>query len=95
METYFVYILASYGRSRVLYIGVTRDLQRRMNEHAHRAGSQFVRRYGVTRLVYFETYADPISAIAREKQLKGWVRAKKIALIEAKNPEWRDLASSG
>jgi putative endonuclease len=77
----------------VLYIGVTSDLTNRIAEH--RAGvhpSSFTQRYNVDRLVYFELTSDIQAAIAREKQLKGWTRAKKIALIESENPEWRDLA---
>jgi putative endonuclease len=87
-RTFWVYILAS--RSRVLYIGVTKDLARRLAQH--RAGlSSFTARYRVDRLVYAEEHASPRDAIAREKQLKGWTRARKVALIEEHNPTWRDL----
>jgi putative endonuclease len=86
---YFIYILAS--RSRTLYVGVTNDIERRLTEH--RLGlSGFTGRYRVHRLVFLEAAPDADSAIAREKQLKGWTRAKKIALVESSNPAWDDLA---
>ena len=86
-----VYLLAS--RSRALYIGVTSDLVRRLAEH--RAGeSEFTARYGIDRLVYVEEYPEARDAVARERQLKGWTRAKKVALIERENPTWRDLDGS-
>ncbi len=87
---YYVYILASY--SRVLYVGVTNDLQRRVWEHKHHAVAGFTDKYNVTRLVYFEAGASAIDAIAREKQIKGWRREKKVALIESVNPSWKDLS---
>ena len=86
----FVYILAS--RSRVLYVGVTADLWRRMWEHRTGALPGFTRRYGVDQLVYYETTQDPLGAIRREKQIKGWARVKKVAMIDSMNPEWNDLA---
>ena len=89
MRQFFVYMLAS--RSHRLYVGVTNDLTRRMYEH--RTGMcGFTRRYRITRLVYFETTNNPMAAIAREKELKGLLRARKIALIEKDNPKWQDLA---
>jgi putative endonuclease len=92
METkqFFVYIAAN--RHRTLYIGVTNDLRRRMHEHAHRLVPGFTSKYGIDRLVYFESTPDVRSAIAREKHLKGWLRARKVALIEEMNPEWQDLS---
>jgi putative endonuclease len=87
---FFVYMLASKPNG-TLYIGVTRDLIRRVHEHRTKAVPGFTAKYGVTRLVYFETFDDPETAIAREKQLKGWNRAWKIRLIEQENPDWRDL----
>lgn len=90
MRDYFVYIAAS--RSRVLYVGVTRDLARRIGEHRHKQTPGFTSKYNVSRLVHFETFATARQAIAREKQLKGWRREKKIALIETANPVWRDLS---
>ncbi|HEY4320355.1 MAG TPA: GIY-YIG nuclease family protein [Gemmatimonadales bacterium] len=89
MKTYTVYILAS--RTRRLYIGVTSDLFLRVFEHRHAAGSRFTSRYSVNRLVHFEQTTDALSAIAREKQVNGWLRARKIALIESGNPDWDDL----
>jgi putative endonuclease len=74
----------------VLYIGVTNNLEQRTNDHSLGHGSTFVKRYNATKLIY-EAYPDPGSAIAREKQLKNWSRAKKEALISKANPEWRDL----
>ena len=88
---FYVYVLAS--RTRVLYIGITNDLRRRTHEHRMGLGSKFCHRYNVFRLVYFERIENPHAAIAREKQLKGWRRSKKIALIENANPQWVDLQS--
>ena len=90
MREYFVYIMAS--KSSVLYVGVTNDLKRRVAQHIGGEGSDFVRRYRVTRLVYFEKTTNINAAISREKQLKGWRRAKKLALIDRANPNWLDLA---
>jgi putative endonuclease len=92
MQTYYVYVLAS--RTRVLYTGVTRDLGRRYHEHRNHLVSGFTKRYNVDRLVYFEATGDVNAAIAREKQIKGLLRAKKIALIERDNPQWKDLGDS-
>ena len=91
MRTYWVYIMAS--RSRVLYTGVTNDLGRRVKEHKASLIPGFTQRYRITRLVYFEEYRDIRDAIAREKQIKGWVRSRKIKLIEERNPRWEDLAA--
>jgi putative endonuclease len=88
-----VYIMTNRHRT-VLYIGVTSDLAQRLARH--RAGihpSSFTKRYNVDRLVYFETGSDIKAAIAREKQLKGWTRAKKVSLIETANPDWNDLGA--
>lgn len=90
MRIFHVYIMAS--RSRVLYVGVTNDLARRVSEHRSLVAG-FTSRYRVTRLVYFEAFADIRVAIAREKELKGWVRARKVRLIERSNPTWEDLSS--
>jgi len=90
IRTYCVYILAS--RSRVLYTGVTNDLARRVREHKQGLIPGFTQQYRVTRLVYFEQFGDIRDAIAREKQIKGWVRARKIELIDERNPTWTDLA---
>lgn len=85
-----VYILAS--RSRVLYIGVTSDLTWRLWKHKTGVFEGFSKRYHVNRLVYFERFPSMRLAILREKQLKGWRRSKKVALIEKENPTWADLA---
>lgn len=87
---YFVYIMAS--RSRNLYIGVTNNLYRRTAQHKLKALRGFTARYKIDRLIYVECFGDIRVAIAREKQLKGWRRDKKIALIETTNPTWQDLA---
>ena len=89
-KTYFVYILSN--RSKTLYIGITNNLRRRVAEYKHGTGSGFASKYKLDRLVYFERYESVHRAIGREKQLKGWRRLKKIALIVALNPAWRDLS---
>ncbi len=89
MKPYCVYIMAN--RARTLYTGVTNDLERRVYEHKHMVKEGFTRRYLVDRLVYYEVTDDVTSAIAREKQIKGWSRGKKLALMESVNPGWRDL----
>jgi putative endonuclease len=86
---YYVYLLASQ-RNGTLYLGVTRDLVRRVYEHRTKAKPGFTSRYGVARLVWFEIYDDPVSAISREKELKKWKRAWKLRLIEESNPQWLD-----
>jgi len=88
---YYVYILAS-GRHGTLYIGVTNNLRIRLEQHRSGSGSEFVKRYGVYRLVLVETFATPRDAIAREKQLKNWHRDWKTRLIEEENPDWSDLS---
>jgi putative endonuclease len=90
--TYYVYILAS-RRNGTLYIGVTNDLIKRVQDHKKRETKGFTQKYQVNQLVYFEDTHDVGSAIAREKQLKAWRRAWKLRLIESQNPEWRDLYS--
>ena len=87
---YWVYILAS-ARNGTLYVGVTNDLARRVQEHREGAVPGFTRTYGVTRLVHAEPHDDIRIAIEREKRLKKWRRAWKLALIEETNPDWRDL----
>jgi putative endonuclease len=88
---YYVYILASTTNVTV-YIGVTRDLIRRVYEHRnHMDPNSFTSKYDVHKLVYFEQTSDVKAALEREKQLKGWRRSKKNALIESMNPEWKDL----
>jgi putative endonuclease len=90
-QNYFVYILTNANRNTVLYIGITNSLKRRAGEHSLGFGSAFARQYNAHKLIYFKAYPDPRDAIAREKQLKRWSRAKKEALIARRNPEWCDL----
>ena len=90
MKEYFIYIMTN--RSGTLYTGMTNDIVRRTQEHKEGRGSKFTSKYRINRLVYYESTNDVHAAIAREKQIKGWLRAKKIALIESINPEWRDLS---
>lgn len=92
-ERYVVYIMAS-ARNGTLYVGVTNDLARRAYQHRSGVGSAFTRKYGVTRLVWYERYGDVNEAIAREKRLKKWERRWKLELIEAMNPDWADLYES-
>ena len=87
---YYVYILTN--RSKTLYVGVTNNLRRRVWEHKSGAGSEFCRHYKIDRLVYYESFENVGYAISREKQIKGWLRIRKIQLIVAMNPEWKDLS---
>jgi len=89
MRRLYVYILSN--RSRGLYVGVTNDIVRRLREH-RRLRRGHTGRYRIGRLVYVETVEGPRAAIAREKQIKGWRRAKKVELIQQRNPAWNDLA---
>ncbi len=88
--TYFVYIMASQ-KNGTLYVGVTNDLVRRVFEHREGSVAGFTKRYDVKDLVYFEEHDDPRNAIQREKNIKHWSRAWKLALIERQNPDWQDL----
>jgi putative endonuclease len=88
--TYYVYVLSS-RKNGTLYIGITNDIARRVWEHRQGTGSRFVKRYGITRLVYLEPHDDIERAIQREKTMKEWSRAWKVRLIEKDNPEWEDL----
>jgi putative endonuclease len=88
-RTYYVYILTN--RSGTLYTGVAGDLLKRVYQHKLGMGSKFTHKYRITRLVHFEETTDVMSAIAREKEIKGWRREKKIELGERTNPDWRDL----
>jgi putative endonuclease len=89
LRRYYVYIMTN--RSRTLYTGVTNDLRRRVQEHKEKLVPGFTQKYNITQLVYYEETPDVRAAIAREKQIKSWLRAKKVALIESVNPGWRDL----
>ena len=86
---YYVYILSNTHRT--IYTGVTRDLSRRVFEHKHVFVPGFTAKYGIDRLVYFESTSDVRAALAREKQVKAWTRAKRVMLIESLNPGWEDL----
>ena len=92
-KTYNVYIMASRPKGGTLYVGVTSNLIKRVMQHKKllEGGSDFVDRYMVNQLVYYEAYDNPSDAITREKRLKTWQRAWKIRLIEESNPEWKDL----
>jgi len=89
-KTYYVHIMSS--QRRVLYIGITSHIERRVGQHKSRTLGGFTAKYNVTNLVYFERYSSVGKAIRREKELKDWRREKKIELIEADNPKWRDLS---
>ena len=89
-KTYYVYIMAS--RSLNLYTGITNSIYRRALQHKRGEIEGFTKRYNINRLVYYETFHQVGNAIAREKQIKSWTRAKRIALIRTKNPTWQDLA---
>ena len=91
--SYYVYLLASRKHG-TLYLGVTNDLIRRVYQHKSKALAGFTAKYGVNRLVWFETDDDVIAAISREKEIKKWRRDWKIILIETGNPDWRDLWES-
>ena len=89
---YYVYILTNKYNT-VVYIGVTNNLERRLYEHKNHLVDGFTTRYNLNKLVYFETTSDVSSAIEREKQIKGWKRDRKNALIESVNPKWNDLSA--
>ena len=90
-KQFYVYIMTN--KSHTLYTGVTNDLERRVYEHKQKLVAGFTAKYNIDRLVYYEATQDVNSAIYREKQIKGWLRAKKIALIESTNPKWTDLSA--
>ena len=90
MNKYYVYIMTN--RSKTLYTGMTNDLIRRVYQHKRKEVAGFTRKYNITKLVYFEETDDVGTAILREKQIKGWLRSKKISMIESVNPDWEDLS---
>jgi len=90
---YYVYILSNKYNN-VLYVGITNDLITRVYEHKNKLVEGFTEKYNVDKLVYYELFNDPINAITREKQLKGYSRKKKVELINSFNPEWEDLYES-
>ena len=87
---YFVYIMTN--KSWTLYIGITNDLLRRIQEHKDKLVKGFTKTYKLSRLVYYEIYSDVSDAIKREKEIKGWLRRKKLDLVTANNPNWKDLS---
>jgi len=87
---YYVYIMTNHTKT--LYTGITNNLARRVSEHRQGIGSIFTKKYKITQLVYYEVYENIWDAIAREKQIKSWRRAKKVTLIETTNPSWKDLS---
>lgn len=91
MKQYYVYIMTN--KARTLYVGVTNNLERRVYEHKHKLIPGFTAKYDLTQLVYFETTNDIRDAIAYEKSIKGWLRGRKVTLIEAANPGWEDLSA--
>ena len=91
-RSYWVYLLTN-KRNGTLYVGVTNSLERRIWEHKTRSLEGFTKQYGLTRLVHFESFRDVNQAIAREKEIKGWLRMRKLARIETGNPAWADLSN--
>jgi putative endonuclease len=91
MKTYYVYIMSS--QTGILYVGVTNNLELRVHQHKSKTIEGFTKRYNITCLVYYTAFEDVIAAIAAEKRIKGWVRARKVALVEETNPDWRDLSA--
>ncbi|WP_353892503.1 GIY-YIG nuclease family protein [Proteinivorax hydrogeniformans] len=89
---YYVYIATNWN-NRVLYTGVTNNLERRIYEHKNKLVKGFTQKYNVDKLLYYESTSDANSAIAREKEIKGWTRQKKNELIASVNPKWKDLSS--
>jgi len=90
-KSYYVYLLTNWN-NRVMYVGVTNNLERRIYEHKNKLVKGFTEKYNVNKLVYFEVTGDVMAAIAREKEIKKWRREKKDALVNATNPEWVDLS---
>ena len=91
IKYYYVYVLTNWN-NKVLYIGITNNLQRRIYEHKHKLVEGFTSKYNLNKLIYFETFEDSLLAITREKELKKWRREKKDELIMEINPNWKDLS---
>ena len=91
-KTFYIYIMAS--KSGTLYVGMTNNIKRRVFEHKNHLIPGFTDKYTVDRLLYVETFANPASAINREKQIKAWRREKKVKLIDSQNPAWNDLSEN-
>ena len=89
-KTYYVYIMSS--KRKIIYTGVTSNLIQRVYQHKHKLIKGFTKRYNIDQLVYYAETNDVMEAICREKKIKGWLRSKKIELIESVNPKWKDLA---
>ena len=92
MKNYYVYIITN--RSETLYTGITNDLTRRIYEHKNKLIDGFTKKYNIDKLVYMELFSNPEDTIRREKQIKGWLREKKVKLIGSANPNWKDLSDS-
>ena len=90
--TYYVYLLTNWN-NKVMYLGVTNNLERRLYEHKNKLVKGFTEKYNVNKLVYFEEMQDVTAAIAREKEIKKWRREKKNQLVNRMNPNWKDLSS--
>jgi putative endonuclease len=90
MKDYYVYIMTN--KSKTLYTGVTNNLTRRVCEHKNKLIDEFTKKYQINKLVHFELFNNIDDALRREKQIKGWIRKKKIDLIESMNPDWKDLS---
>ena len=88
---YYIYILSNWN-NKVIYTGVTNDIERRIYEHKNKLNDGFTSKYNISKLVYFDGVKSAKSAIEREKQIKGWLRSKKNELIESMNPDWKDLS---
>jgi len=91
MKSYYVYLLTIWN-NRVMYVGMTNNLERRVYEHKNRLVSGFTKKYNINNLVYFEETSDMNAALSREKEIKKWRREKKDSLVLNVNPEWRDLS---
>ena len=89
-NTYYVYILTNWN-NKIMYVGITNNLQRRLYEHQHELVDGFTKKYHIHKLVYYDCCGEVTSAIAREKEIKGWTRARKNALVESKNPNWEEI----
>jgi putative endonuclease len=89
---YYVYIMTN--KSGTLYTGMTNNLRKRVRQHKTKTADSFTKRYNITRLVYYEVFNATTDAIRAEKKIKGWLRKKKLGLIESKNPQWKNLAEN-
>ncbi|VAX23503.1 Excinuclease ABC, C subunit-like [hydrothermal vent metagenome] len=90
-KVFYIYIMTNPGDT-VLYTGMTNDLARRVTEHKSKVVEGFTKTYNITKLIYFERFSRAMEAARRERQIKGWLRKKKISLVESVNPKWADLS---